>query len=251
MGQRPIIGETYQPNAGETRRFQRVADEFDKQLLSVGGKDKRENLGPGVCNIKNGTGSPIAQFGILGIDDVWVEPTDSESRFCSYLPLTGAVPTTADHDGKFAVLMDPAAANQVVRAVVAGVVPVKVSVTNGAEWYDHADVAQGNTAALTLLPAGAAQVLWKEDGDGEKWAIVRLGNPTGDVTLMGKTDEAINTGNTGNCSVYLTWGSDGGEVVTATNPESLSSDLNTNTSVSLTWLSRYRKWICTGCSNTA
>ena len=206
----------------------------------------------GLIDVRNDTNQAVGEFAILGLDGVVFSPTANLSGFKSGSIFKGVSPTVADHDGNFCITDAPIAANSIGKARVAGVMPAQISVTNTTAWYEYADVTNSNTAVLTLLPAGKARVVYKESSNtGTTWGIVCLGVPPGDVTLMGKTDETINTGNAGNCSVYLSWGTDGGEVVSAENPASLGSDLNTNTDVSLTWLSHYRKWIAAGCSNTA
>lgn len=204
MSQRPIRGESWTPDATEHRRFQRVTDEFDRALMRLGAQPLNIRLGPGVCQVKNGSGNTVDRFGILGIDDAWLTPTDSESRFCAMLPMTGNAPLISEHDGKFVVLMEPARENQLVWAVNAGVVAAQIQVTAGLEWYGYADVTNSNTAVLTLLPAGAAQVLWKEDSNTNTtvFAIVRIGLPSETAVARIKFDEALNAASTATASVW-------------------------------------------------
>ena len=55
---------------------------------------------------------------------------------------------------------------------------------------EYADVADAEAGRLKSGLRGAAQILWKESGTGEKWAVVRVGpSPPFDVILVAHAAE--------------------------------------------------------------
>ena len=210
MAQRPIKGETWYPNTTEYRRFQRVADDFDRAVFAIGLPPVAVRLGPGVCRVRNNSGDSVGRFGILGIDGAWMEPSESDegARFCNELPLDGNAPAIESHDGKFVVLMEPAADGDVAWCINSGIAPVQIEVTGGLQWYEYADVKDGNTSVLTLLPSGASQVLYPEESSrlslesGVHWAIVRLGLPLGNVRARVVLDDELSAGGTATASFW-------------------------------------------------
>lgn len=128
----------------------------------------------GVVKVKNASGSDQARFAILGLDSPIIQPADNLSEFQRQVTFQGVVPVQNDHAGRFAVLLEPLPAGQIGLAVVAGVVPVRLTVDPN-RLYNHAEIIPGNTTQLRNLPHGSARVLWIEDTDStERWAIVRL-----------------------------------------------------------------------------
>jgi hypothetical protein len=142
-------------------------------------RGRRDN---GIIDIRNDTSAAIAEFGILGVAGVVFSPTDSLKSFQNEPLYKGAAPTIASHDGNFAVALEPIAAGKIGQARVSGLVCAQVAVSSGLDWYGFADVTNNDATQLTLLPSGAAQVLYKESGTGTKWAIVRIGLPPGNVS---------------------------------------------------------------------
>ncbi len=129
----------------------------------------------GIVLIKNTTESDLDRFAILGIDAPVFTPTEAEQEFKNRVALKGVTPTLADHEGRFVILLEPVKAGGIAMACVQGVFPVKVDVQD--EDHDFADVDDGECGHLKSALTGAAQILWKESGTGEKWAVVRLGLP--------------------------------------------------------------------------
>lgn len=133
-----------------------------------------------LIRVLNDTGTNLEQGQIVGLEEpIFVPEETSVEAFLREVTFLGVTPTT-DHIGKFAVLMEPAPPDVVVRAWVAGVCMARVNVVD--ETHTYADVDDGETGALISSFDGTAQILWKE-GDipygyydtGEQWAIVRLG----------------------------------------------------------------------------
>jgi len=141
--------------------------------------------------VKNATGADQLRFAVLGINGPIYTPDDNLDSFKNKLAFIGAVPTTASYTGKYVVLLEPAVNGAIVRAVVAGVVPVKVDF--GDANHGFADVKNSDSTSLKSAAAGSAQILWKQSGTGVKWAQVRLsnilaGSLTGPATLGSNTE---------------------------------------------------------------
>jgi hypothetical protein len=83
--------------------------------------------------------------------------------------------------------------------VACGVVPCKVDLTYSGQPY--ADVAAGDRGKLAAGEGGAAQVLWKDEGTGTKWAVIRLGAPTY-PKLFGKLDGDLFANSSATMSIW-------------------------------------------------
>jgi hypothetical protein len=221
-----------------------------RQMTSSGGRPGSARGANGVIDVRNDSGSNVAQYGILGINDVVFTPTNALSTFQTSPIYSGVTPTVADHDGDFCVVLDPIASGSIGKARIDGIVAAKIQVTAGLEWYDHADVTHNDATKLTLLPSGAAQVLWKEEGTGTKWALIRLGNPHGNVTLQMKLDATLTAQSSAAASIW-----DGDPLVDTTNNctlyagEANGSLMSSGSSFASgkyvwgTWFPRSRKWL--------
>ncbi|HUU90110.1 MAG TPA: hypothetical protein VM238_02750 [Phycisphaerae bacterium] len=142
---------------------------------NVAGAPVAELRPGGIVPVKNASGADRERFDILGIDAPIFTPTDNEDGFKNQVALKGVLPTEADHAGRFAILLEPLKAGAIGLACVQGVCPVKVSVED--EDHPCADVNDGQAGSLKSGVSGAAFILWKESGTGEKWAVVKLGVP--------------------------------------------------------------------------
>ncbi len=135
-----------------------------------------------LVRVANDSGGDVGRFGVLGIAGPIFDPGTELDAFLREVVLSGATPT-ADHAGKFAILLEPAADGRIARAFVSGVTPVRLDVLDPADAC--AEVEPGETGQLVSAGSGSAQVLWKEsdegayegDGTGPQWALVRFGAP--------------------------------------------------------------------------
>jgi hypothetical protein len=153
--------------------------------------------------IKNNSGADRSACEILGIDtSIPVSPTHNLGAFQQDCVVQGVSPTFASHDGKFVILPGALPNSEIGIGQIAGVCAVQVTVTAGLEWYGYADVTNNTATKLTLLPSGKAQVLWRETGTGDKWAIVLLGLPPGNVTKDVKLDGDLAIGGSATASVW-------------------------------------------------
>ncbi|MHB1158242.1 MAG: hypothetical protein ACYC26_15565 [Phycisphaerales bacterium] len=139
--------------------------------------------GAGLIKIKNTSDAAVAQFGILGIDDILFSPTDNLLGFKRQPVLKGVKPlkmsngdtSGADHTGKFVVMLEPVDVNAVGVACVSGVTITKINITR--DTYNYADIYKNNTSYLRAAHVGSARILWRETGTGYKWALVCLQSP--------------------------------------------------------------------------
>jgi hypothetical protein len=133
----------------------------------------------------------LDRFSVLGIDGVIISPDDNLDQFKSRIALTGVTPT-ADHVGKFAVLLESAADGQLVRAAIDGLTVCKVEATAPAPGSvdRFADIEASTTDHLVAKATGAARIIWRQAGTGATWAVVRLGDSIGGTLPAEITGEA-------------------------------------------------------------
>lgn len=140
----------------------------------TGAKDVHSS---GIILIKNASGEDRERFQILGLGDPVISPDDNEECFKNRIALTGEMPSTTTHAGKFTILLEPLKSGSIGRGLVTGVTPVKLSV--GSESDTCADLADADATCLHTSSTGPAQILWKESGTGMVWGIVRIPYATG------------------------------------------------------------------------
>jgi hypothetical protein len=128
----------------------------------------------GIVFVRNDGGEDRERFDVLGIEEPVFTPADDEDTFKNQVALAGVVPTAEDHTGKLVILLEPIAAGAVGRACIAGVCPAWLYVAD--EGHTFADVYDGDATMLRSGPTGSAQIIWKEEGTGPLWAVVRIGN---------------------------------------------------------------------------
>ncbi|TWU12852.1 hypothetical protein CA54_16780 [Symmachiella macrocystis] len=139
----------------------------------------------GIIKIKNSSGAARERFDILGIDGPLFTETENAESFYGPMLLDGSSPTDADHTGNFVVLLEPLDVGEIGRAVISGVVPVRLFVAEGSDesGKQYADVNNSDATRLELLETGGAFVLWRDtvddDGEGEVSAYVRISNQGG------------------------------------------------------------------------
>ncbi|MBM3982762.1 MAG: hypothetical protein FJ304_21325 [Planctomycetes bacterium] len=127
----------------------------------------------GIVRVRNTTGADLNRFAVVSLNAPIITPADNLQEFQNAVIFDGVVPTAVLKE-RFAVLLEPLAADATGRAVVSGVTVVKVRV-DPAQLYDFAAVEVGETGWLRNVPHGTARVLWvQSSGSVERWAVVRL-----------------------------------------------------------------------------
>ncbi len=187
------------------------------QLQQLGG-----TLGFGgdsnIIVIRNDSGADRDRYDILALSDVVFSPADNLKSFQTAVAWSGTLPTLA-HVGKFALLLEPAAAGRFARAAIGGTWVTKLQIDH--LLHTHADVA-ASSARLTSNWFGSVEILYQEAGTGEKWAVVRFGSAfwgplravvteaggiaadgSGEVTIY--TDDAAISSPTATVTAWLDW----------------------------------------------
>lgn len=151
----------------------------------------------GIVLVKNNSGAARSQFAILGINAPIIGPTPVASlpEFKKRVTFSCITPTTAAHSGKFVVLLEPLLNGAIGKAVVSGVVQVRLT---GAD-VGWATVTNNDATKLTASATGSAEVLWAEAGSSERWAIVVLhsrNDTTGSAATFSGAAASRSTGQT-------------------------------------------------------
>ncbi len=167
-------GDRLQIPAATYNAFVDAARDYRDRTAGLERDPERFKAQSGIVLVRNDTGAPQAQFAVLGIAAPVVTPADNELEFKGRVALSCVVPTD-EHMGRFVILFEPIPAGEMGRAYVAGVCPVRVTVTSADADRKRTDVTAGQTGVLSLTDSGSAAILWREDvGSGEAWALIRL-----------------------------------------------------------------------------
>jgi hypothetical protein len=145
---------------------------YEKQLGGTGRSATAGTKQAGIVLVHNDSGADASRFDVLGIDSPVISPTDNLEEFSREVALACVAPTAADHAGAFVVLQEPIAAGKLGRAVIDGVTPARVNVSD--EKHRFAAIEDGSSTSLVSRAVGPVSILWSETGTGEVWAVVRL-----------------------------------------------------------------------------
>jgi len=130
----------------------------------------------GIVLVRNDSGADRDRFHVLGIDGPVFTPTANLDEFKNRVVLKGKKPSRDDHLGKFVVLLEPIKSNQIGLAYLDGICPAKIDVKK--EKHPFADIKHDDATMMESRDDGSAVILWKETGEGQKWAVVQLGRRT-------------------------------------------------------------------------
>jgi len=142
--------------------------------------------------IKNNSGVARNQFDILGLDGALFDPATALESFKRQVVLKGVVPT-ADHTGKFVVLQEPARVGSIARACLLGATVARVNVTT--ESMTFADVLASDATKLQTTSGGKANIVWKQTGTGQKWAVILLGSAATSSSFFAIIQSSSGVGN--------------------------------------------------------
>ena len=195
----PISAGDPYPRSAEARNAWNEMLHWWKTQRGGGPPLKQVMRQTGIIEIKNTSGYDRDRFDVLGIDDVFPDPTENLKRFKNMPALHGITPALASHRGKFAILLKPADDGKLVHAVVAGVTVAKVNITDVNHQY--AEVKDGDATSLASSACGSALILWIESGTGVKWAVIRMGNDYSGASVPCECKTALVPG--GSCDVYF------------------------------------------------
>lgn len=178
---RLVPGDEFEPSAAEWNGAMDAAEFVNRQMQGLLPPSTSLALAPGEVLIRNDSGEDRDRWDVLGLDGFILDPEVGVDAWAETPTFKGVTPTLADHDARFAVLLEPAVAGATVRGKVSGLCPARIEFTAGQEWYEFADVQDGACGALVGLPAGRAHILGQQTVDGDTYAWVDLGQPSGSV----------------------------------------------------------------------
>lgn len=163
---------------GEPVRFQAetfntmidAAAEFRRrQFQFVPPSVKRADFG--ILPVRNETGDAIGRFAVLVLAGILIDPADNEPEFLADPAFSGIAPATGALE-PWVLTLQPALEDDIVPAMIAGITPAQINVTD--EAHEFAQAADGMVEMLSSGNAGPARILWKEAGTGIKWAVLQF-----------------------------------------------------------------------------
>ena len=151
----------------------------------------------GIINIVNSTGADLELYSIVGLDAPMNLP-DSEAGGgdpfqVEPIYFRAIAPDVLFHCGRFAIVIEPIEADGCGRACVAGICRVKITVPDEDTERHCAEIIDFDSAKLAAVHRGSAEILWREGGTGEQWAIVRLGPRQPAVTFAVELEQVGGT----------------------------------------------------------
>ncbi len=169
--------------AFSARAWNRAQDAADAVLGDRGGlaaASEGIDRVPNFIMISNQSGHSVPRLGVLGIDGVLINPSggtltgtapaDARAKEFARRPVLSGITPNISHRERFAVLLEPAAPNAVVRAVVSGVFACLVQVVNTNHAF--ATAKSGDREQLISSECGVLQLLWVDAVVGQKrWAV--------------------------------------------------------------------------------
>ncbi len=151
-----------------------------------------------IVTVKNVTASDVPRFGVLAIGEPVISPTDNLDEFINRIAITGVMPDETEHLGKFVIAAEPIASGEIGSAYIQGVCPTQLVVPD--ESYRFADIITDTTSWLLTKPNGSTEILWKQEGIGLKWGIIRLSHRHATTEFLARI-----TGNDGDPSNSNQW----------------------------------------------
>lgn len=163
---------------------------------------------------KNISANDVTPGDVLGLGDPVITPTDNLAEFKSRLAFDGSIPSTSTpHYGQYGVVQEACGKyDGFCRCVVAGLTFVKLNITHAADLY--CEIANSVSTYLTTAPLGSSRILWKTSGTGstDKWGLIRVGEPSGEILVYNATGSAIAAAASGTATVHT--GTPGSESTT-------------------------------------
>lgn len=161
-------GQSFKVKASTWNSFIDAAEHVKMRRGGMGGEVQRKDTKSGIVVARNATGQTLEQFAAISLGDLIIKPADNEPEFRGNPPVFEAAALAA---GKpFAILQRPLENEECGPAMLVGITPAKITVSNEAHKF-----ASPGSGVLNSSNSGLAQILWKEDGTGEKWAVLQLG----------------------------------------------------------------------------
>lgn len=168
-------GDAVRIKASTWNAFVDTANYVQSARQNQTGCGLKSGVETGIVLVRNATGKELGQFAVVVLDGIAVTPAANEDEFLSCPPVFEGKQMSAALEGMpYAILISPAQPGEIVRAMVLGVTPAKVSIQSA----DHAfavPVAGSDSGALESSGSGVARILWKAGTSGTQWCLLQLG----------------------------------------------------------------------------
>lgn len=160
-----------------------AAEAEQRRRLDGGDPGRSQLRRADIVRVLNDTGKTLDARSVVGLDGP-VIGTEDLNAFLAEVTFRGKVPDTSS-PWRFAITLEPAAPNQVVRAYLAGVCQVKVDVRD--QTHAFARVIDGEAGHLQSANTGPVEILWAEEeggyaygygggySTGVQWCYIRFG----------------------------------------------------------------------------
>ena len=157
----------------------------------------------GEIRIKNNRSVTLDQYSAVSLYNAELTPYNCDEFAYETPTFIGGTVTAADKP--FAILLEPANYGDLVRALISGVTPAKITMRSAGHQYAQPVVGSA-TGALESCEIGSARILWRGGDSGEQWCILQLGLVVPDVSVKGPVAVTLE----GGTSIKV-WDSSGGE----------------------------------------
>lgn len=165
-------GQPLRVTADAFNAFIDAANAHRAGQLGVGAEGTATGRTAGIVTVRNDSGADQDRFAVLGIGTPLILPSDNAAAFQERIALSLVAPDEELQADRFCILQEPIAAGALGRGLILGVTPVRLDVT--AEDDRTATIVTNETGTLRTGSSGAARILWKEAGTGERWGIVQI-----------------------------------------------------------------------------
>jgi hypothetical protein len=175
-------GDPLQIPAGTWNTFIDVARAWKAGQFGGGAAPRPSTPDRSIALVKNDTGADLDQWSAVGIDGSIITPEENLAEWGRLLAFSVVTPRLPDHEHNFAVTLEPIPQGKIGRAVVSGLVQVKVAVGN--RDHTHASVTDGSYL-LTSGDSGPAEIVTMGGAEtGEQWCVVRWGGGGDQLDLV-------------------------------------------------------------------
>jgi hypothetical protein len=200
-------GDSFEPSAKWLNDLDAMLGEW-KRRQRGGGGGPAEPYNGDLIRVRNTTGESRGRFAVLGLDEPPFELDEENGTLATFQRspvMDGIEPAFPAHVGRYAVMLEPTANNEIGVGLVGGCVVVRLqAIWNSDKWAeiyevgDSDDDEEGRDDPYRLVSRdfGSAEILWREpDGEGDvdgeprdKWALIRVGTRSIKRTFSIKSD---------------------------------------------------------------
>lgn len=166
----PIDGNNPLLSADVLNKVQAATKDY---LSKKGGHSSKSTQQFDRFYFRNDCDKDLPEFSVVGIEEPVIKPEDDakEREFKNHFTLIGVLPEEK-HLARYGITQTPALDGKIGQVIVDGLTVARVNVTN--ECHNFAERKIDDTEALESGEEGSALILWKEEGTGVKWALVRI-----------------------------------------------------------------------------